>query len=460
MFINKIQIHNFRKFVDISIDNIAIPTPQIKGSGLNVFLGNNGMGKTSILDAISFCIQDYRTDFFNIKDMNSTEKDVDICCSSNAAFEVKKTMPNSSFMANGFRFIGRIRKKKSSNYLNKLVSCDLQYVPVKDENVKPNSPDLRVKVDNPFSGRRYNGVEALYLDQNRDYQIKSGSFSSTRFDRMMEDLNFQYAKSSAASIDLNLNLKSEIFTKEVSSDSLTSTINKFKEITNLDVKLDIIDNKEPLKNASFNIKSNCDVQIPLAKIGSGFETIFAIIYSYYLSSKNGTDFILLIDEPELHLHPTIQKKFIDFILEISSSSQVFISTHSPLFIKQLFYAFDSIKCFVIKENGIDNVGDMKLSYISSNEINYLAFDVATEEYHNELYEELFHKYASSVNIKDFDFDYFINTKHEQKTSPWKGHQNEVSIHTFTRNQIHHRHDNGAVDYEQLKKSIITMRNYL
>ena len=44
--------------------------------------------------------------------------------------------------------------------------------------------------------------------------------------------------------------------------------------------------------------------------------------------------------------------------------------------------------------------------------------------------------------------------------PWKGNQNEVSIHTFVRNQIHHQADNGKVSIMDLENSIKTMRTYL
>ena len=108
---------------------------------------------------------------------------------------------------------------------------------------------------------------------------------------------------------------------------------------------------------------------------------------------------------------------------------------------------------------ISEISDFKLSYLSANEINYLAFGLATEEYHNELYEELNYKYyPAETNIKSFDLKFFINDKGETKTSPWKGNPNEVSIHTFIRNQIHHRKDNGIPNYDDLKKSIEFMRN--
>ena len=91
----------------------------------------------------------------------------------------------------------------------------------------------------------------------------------------------------------------------------------------------------------------------------------------------------------------------------------------------------------------------------------MAFDLATEEYHNELYEEINNKYYPlERRIKEFDTRYFINDKKEKKNYPWKGNPNEVSIHTYIRNQIHHRKENGNPNYVDLKKSIDYMRSCL
>jgi hypothetical protein len=113
-----------------------------------------------------------------------------------------------------------------------------------------------------------------------------------------------------------------------------------------------------------------------------------------------------------------------------------------------------------------------LPYVSANEVNFIAFRLATEEYHNELYEELIFKHGQeeiekkdgtkeiiTKAIKKFDIDYFQNEKQETKDSPWKGNQNKVTIHTFLRNQIHHQKDNGKPDIKQLKQSIEKMRGF-
>ena len=43
---------------------------------------------------------------------------------------------------------------------------------------------------------------------------------------------------------------------------------------------------------------------------------------------------------------------------------------------------------------------------------------------------------------------------------WMQYPNEVSLHTYVRNQIHHRADKGQASYSDLETSIATMRKYL
>ncbi len=184
--------------------------------------------------------------------------------------------------------------------------------------------------------------------------------------------------------------------------------------------------------------------------------IFAILYSYYLSQQSGKQLILLIDEPELHLHPSLQETFAQLLLEFSQNAQIFITTHSPLLIKQIMTAVQPLIKVLLKQSGRikeATIAERKLSYLSANEINYIAFQLPTEEYHNELYEELFRQYATTPHILDFDIDYFQNVKGESTSYPWKGTPNRVSLHTYIRNQIHHRCGNGTASISDIKNSI-------
>jgi len=465
MFIKKIAIKNFRLFKSeniLSIEDFNIPDGNNEGSGLTIFVGENGCGKTSLLDAIALPLLEYKIDNFSIDDIFDPKEKVDIKIYSQNNFTVTKTMPNGSFEANGFSFEGGIRSRGNKAYLSSMVVSDQKYLSIDPDSPKESSPDLRVSVNNPFRGKRFDENDILYLDKNRLFQIRSGTYNRTRFDRLMEDFSLQYLKSGSIE-KINEALDQSIKNK-VENTFLANAVQKFEEITNLKISLDLINNYQPLKDGFFAIRKENGQQIHINMLGSGFEMFFSFLYSFYLAQQSQKQLIILIDEAELHLHQSLQEDFVRVILEFSKQAQIILTTHSPLLVKQIAMS----EIINIKILGKDDEGKLEVSkmnskvlpYVSANEINFLAFNLPTEEYHNELYEELKFLKGEDKNLKDFDSEFFISEKGESKNSPWMGNPNEVSSHTFIRNQIHHQKDNGKPEFANLKTSIIKMREFL
>ncbi|WGL96280.1 ATP-dependent nuclease [Arsenophonus nasoniae] len=94
------------------------------------------------------------------------------------------------------------------------------------------------------------------------------------------------------------------------------------------------------------IKSD-DYNYSEAFAGSGE---FSVIILIYLITKASENSLILIDEPEVSLHPSAQDKLITFLekIIIEKKHQVIISTHSGNIIKNL--PKDSIKLFINTEN--------------------------------------------------------------------------------------------------------------
>jgi AAA15 family ATPase/GTPase len=64
-------------------------------------------------------------------------------------------------------------------------------------------------------------------------------------------------------------------------------------------------------------------------MGEGIISVFAIVDSLYDSKPND---VIVIDEPELSLHPGLQKRVSSLINQLSIDRQIVISTHSPYFV--------------------------------------------------------------------------------------------------------------------------------
>lgn len=64
-------------------------------------------------------------------------------------------------------------------------------------------------------------------------------------------------------------------------------------------------------------------------MGEGIISIFAIVDSLY-DSKPGD--VIVIDEPELSLHPALQKRVANLLCRFAKDRQIVVSTHSPYFV--------------------------------------------------------------------------------------------------------------------------------
>lgn len=254
MFISKIQIKNFRLFsadTDFTVDGFNIPDGVTPGSGINVFVGENGVGKTTLLDAISLPLLEYKSNGFSLDDMNDPQQETRINVFSSNPFSVNGTMPNSKFSALGFSFRAHIRSRSVSNYFSSIVVSDQLYIKENPDKPPDNSPDLRVGVNNPFIGKRFTENDVLFLDRNRYNQTKSGTFNQTRHDRMLEDMDYQYIKGNDQVPDINNIVSEQIRKVSISSEPLNTTVSEFKEITGIPIALSFVNNYRPFEDAAF-----------------------------------------------------------------------------------------------------------------------------------------------------------------------------------------------------------------
>jgi len=114
-----------------------------------------------------------------------------------------------------------------------MVVADQKYIKA-DGETKPqdNTPDLRLSVNNPWSGSRFSEIEYLILDKNRTFQTRKGTYNDTRFDRIMEDLNYHYIQKENNPIDCNESLKAikNLENKGIIV-GISEAIEKFSEIS-------------------------------------------------------------------------------------------------------------------------------------------------------------------------------------------------------------------------------------
>ena len=226
-------------------------------------------------------------------------------------------------------------------------------------------------------------------------------------------------------------------------------------------------------------QNDLPLSIPLKNRGEGLQLkIKNAVFRLLTENQQGQQqTVFAFEEPESHLHPSAQIEMYETIKSLSEKPnyQVIITTHSPFIVKEL--AQNNNLPVVVKREGlsqdsrISKLDESVLPYVSMNEINYIAYEEPSIEYHIELFgyiqqkingnpdkvdkwlfdnkcaERIYVFYKISKTgrlIPDNKGDY----RHEQRTLPY-----------CVRNQVDHPHDNNK-QYEnkcKIKESIEILR---
>lgn len=201
----------------------------------------------------------------------------------------------------------------------------------------------------------------------------------------------------------------------------------------------------------------------------GFRQFISFLLTISAQNKNEelSNTILLLDEPETHLHPLAQENLLRELIQITSNEHgnvVFFATHSNYLIDK----FDLSRNLEVKKihsaTTLKKFNAKSSSYAS---VTYEVFGIASSDYHNELYGKLHEKYQDEKpdenqrsQIKNFDEHFFASNKNLPKKHPLKGTPKSITLPTYIRNCIHHPDNGNIFSEEQLHESIETMRKFL
>lgn len=122
------------------------------------------------------------------------------------------------------------------------------------------------------------------------------------------------------------------------SDDLTKNFQNAINTDSLSVKVKI-DNSFKFDFKYKTVLEDKDVpgrEIDILSCGTGLQSMVILsILQTYIKLKKDDDFILLIEEPEVYLHPSLQRKMITTLLKISELNQIILTTHSPIIISKI-----------------------------------------------------------------------------------------------------------------------------
>ena len=183
---------------------------------------------------------------------------------------------------------------------------------------------------------------------------------------------------------------------------------------------------------------------------------FLLTVSAQKTMPSWSNVLLLLDEPETHLHPQAQSDLRKELIKITQGSEgrrvLFFATHSNHMIDKKHiercYKVSKRKNVATRFDGADS-GVLK-SYA---EVNYSVFEVAGNDYHNELYGYLASTKEGWDKLKGLPI--YSKPWHNERT----GNKDDVSLPTYIRHSIHHPENKTNLGYTEaeFKESIETMQ---
>jgi len=423
--IEKIKTQNFRILKEQEIDL----------KNYNIIIGENGTGKTSILEAVNFAL--------SRSELSGRIKHTDFHYGENNPINIEIKFDNllKAKLPDGYTkqeiefnkvlLNIKFRERKSpGKAFSDLVVFEHRIEPSDNVNKTKDGWKTKRKNGNDFIFTKQlltlNIIEtddipiSFYFNKSRDKQLQRGFNSSVN--TVFNDFNWRFLKDDRSKNFFNekskfekekildlIDIKENVFTK------LNEKLSKFG-ICNIDISF--IDGKSPFNNAYLSKKENID--LPIKYLGSGIEMIISVMFLETMASISKDKLVILIDEPELHLHPSLQYKLSDYLLKISENHQVIVSTHSPIFFKncigneniQLLVAKNENREVKITESDKFNLFPWSPSW---GEINYSAFNYPTVEFHDELYGFLQEK---TGKYKQSEFDDWLELKNIRKNRIW------------------------------------------
>ncbi len=149
---------------------------------------------------------------------------------------------------------------------------------------------------------------------------------------------------------------------------------------------------------------------PIDAVSGGIASIIDITWQIYMFGDTSESFIVLLDEPENHLHPELQKNFLGNLIKAFPNVQFVIATHNPFMITS---QKDS-NVYVLNYNDKNKVYSYQLDYINkagtSNSIlrDVLGIDSSMPNWAEETLKTIIEKYSKC----DFNEDNLKNMRDE------------------------------------------------
>lgn len=368
MKISRVHIENYRsiKSLDFSPNNYC------------ALIGENNAGKSNILKAINLVLgETWPTDrTFTEEDFNEYNTANNIVIQIFFDEVIEEWRNNCKCDISGFELRGKAYKRQVKTKPAGTLVVDFVCIDKKGKVCK--YPATPYKQGERYSGQYYElkvtkelreKIPFIYVDVMRDYNRQDPSNRWSILRRLFNDINTSLSSDkTTVTVDTPEGKKKltrkqafELKIKEAYSFLQTE---QFLEIENkirdnsleqmgidpaegdIAIRFDTYDSMNVFKSLQLYV-DQMGISTTADMVGAGLQSaiVIAIFRTYEEIKKEGA--IFAIEEPEVYLHPQKQRYFSNILSRLGAQNQVFITTHSPTFVR--LYEPENI-CIIRRNN--------------------------------------------------------------------------------------------------------------
>ena len=334
MYLSELKAQHFRQFKDISM---------AFNKGLNLLVGENNAGKSSVIDAIRLVLDTTSAEWVSLK---STD-----FLNGKNELQIQLKFEDLSLRESGL-FLEYLTNEEVTPGVDKSVlfitlSAKVAPSPFKKSQFIKTEIRSGINNDGPIIERDVREyLAATYLKPLRDAEAELSAGRSSRLSQILGSNASLAGDTSAtqriielltgASKDIQSDAAIQTAQDNIATllNSLTFRANVFTPVLSLLGSKDYADMSESEK--SFALKSileklTLELDASGIKHGLGYSSLLFMATELMLIKQEEEQYpLLLVEEPEAHLHPQLQLKFINYLRTENSQLQCILSTHSPV----------------------------------------------------------------------------------------------------------------------------------
>lgn len=286
-YIEEISIQGFRGFKEKETVKFSYPDGNGR-SGLNIIVGQNCSGKSTIMEAIMLLMKSNKNGYFLSKSMKDSNIELEIIMKNINCTTVAKTNNRGNFAE-------IITARKKEEEYNNIDDKNYFLVPSRKNVVNNNLYNNNDTIESFLINYQYNSNQSI--------------------NRRNINLNNEF-----------MSVLTTIYADEIKKKRFDEILNQFFD----NVTWNLYMSDEQYNSFVVDIKDKCG-ETHFEGVGDGIITIIYISVGLFMLKENLVS-VLLIDEPEVSLHTEIIKKISNVLREYSNNYQIIISTHSPYLI--------------------------------------------------------------------------------------------------------------------------------